>query len=500
MASGKDVLRTIDEELARQREQLTELTDKLGRSSSHLATIRQDEGDAYRKLADLRLSQITQDEAIEELNAAERHAKTLLERHEQELEAAHHRVEQASREIGELEAQRSRQAEVVERSVEKLDAAVERTKERLEKEPAYVEQLETFEDAESVAERAAQKHQLAEQDRIEKGAPYDSDPLFSYLWKRQFGTDDYSAFPIIRMLDGWVANLCRYDGARLNYKLLNEIPARLGEHARAVAEDAEAEAERLRELEEAAMTADGVDSIREDAEREQQALEQIDERIATSEAEHQQFVEAHSTIARGEGQHYRDAIEVLLASLKRKDLRDLRRDVERTPLPEDDVLVDDLLDAEREREFLEEKVAQESTLTEDSKRLLASVEWLRSRFKQARFDGAFSQFDDAGFLTPLFEHLARGSISRDTLWTTIQRRQRTRRPRSGRHFGRRRRSTGSGLPWGDILEVGAGILLNSRGLGGSRSIGSRRSSFPRASRPSRGSFGGRGGFRTGGRF
>ena len=69
------------------------------------------------------------------------------------------------------------------------------------------------------------------EDKRVKGEPYENDKLFMYLWRRGFGTSEYSANPFTRMLDRWVARKCRYDKARPNYWMLNEIPKRLEAHA-----------------------------------------------------------------------------------------------------------------------------------------------------------------------------------------------------------------------------------------------------------------------------
>ena len=52
-----------------------------------------------------------------------------------------------------------------------------------------------------------------------------------YLWNRKFGTSDYRSGYFVRFFDRKVANLIGYADARTNYTMLNEIPARLRQHA-----------------------------------------------------------------------------------------------------------------------------------------------------------------------------------------------------------------------------------------------------------------------------
>lgn len=69
--------------------------------------------------------------------------------------------------------------------------------------------------AEATAQRAA------------KAPDYDNDPLFAYLWNRAWGTSEYDGSGIVRLLDGWVARVCRFNDARAAYWMLNEMPIRL---------------------------------------------------------------------------------------------------------------------------------------------------------------------------------------------------------------------------------------------------------------------------------
>ena len=83
----------------------------------------------------------------------------------------------------------------------------------------------------NMLEAAEAKAAQAERDLQEKRQPYESDPLFMYLWRRKFGTPEYRATGLVRFLDRKVARLIEFDEARRNYAVLIELPARLREHA-----------------------------------------------------------------------------------------------------------------------------------------------------------------------------------------------------------------------------------------------------------------------------
>jgi hypothetical protein len=102
-----------------------------------------------------------------------------------------------------------------------LDAAAAEARRAIEMRPAA---------SDSVLRNAEAKLAQAEADREEKRRPYESDPLFMYLWRRRFGTRDYEAGNLVRYLDRKVAHLIGYEAARVNYSMLIDLPDRMREH------------------------------------------------------------------------------------------------------------------------------------------------------------------------------------------------------------------------------------------------------------------------------
>jgi hypothetical protein len=118
-----------------------------------------------------------------------------------------------------------------ERVVDALEAAAADARRSLERQPAA---------SDDVIRNAEEKAARAEADRDEKRRPYESDPLFMYLWRRGFGTRDYEAGNLVRHFDRKVAHLIGYEAARVNYAMLLELPERLREHAERLKQEAAA--------------------------------------------------------------------------------------------------------------------------------------------------------------------------------------------------------------------------------------------------------------------
>lgn len=96
--------------------------------------------------------------------------------------------------------------------------------------------MKSEQDAEAERRKMIQEVQdkvaQADRDLLVKRLPYETDPLFMYLWNRGFGTPNYRSKGLVRFLDRKVAQLVGYDMARRNYHVLTELPERLREHLR----------------------------------------------------------------------------------------------------------------------------------------------------------------------------------------------------------------------------------------------------------------------------
>jgi hypothetical protein len=219
MISGAQALAAIDHALQGQRDQVRELNERVQGTSAELMQLSQAESEQYKALARIRVGQLATEEVIKTLDQAERLIGEFLTARECALSELVHKIDEARARQGALEAERAAQSQRVEQAAKELDEVEATVQERLAEDAAYQAQLERARQAEQTAAHAEKKTTLSEQDQIEKGKPYEEDPLFLYLWQRGYGTPSYTANPLIRYLDAKVAKLYGYFEARANYTL-----------------------------------------------------------------------------------------------------------------------------------------------------------------------------------------------------------------------------------------------------------------------------------------
>ncbi|MEE2691494.1 MAG: hypothetical protein VX640_08145 [Pseudomonadota bacterium] len=450
MTAGRDALHRLDAEIAAARKAIARASDTAAEDARLHAALETREIDAFRALAEIRLDLLRKDEIETSLGAADRKAKELMAAHEAHIAELAEARDNAANEIARLEADRRRAEETLAAAVERHESAAAATRRRLEEDPAYETLASALEEANAIARRAEQKLELARADRKEKGAPYEADPLFAYLHKRQYGARGYRAFPLFALLDGWVARLVGYREARLNYARLLELPERLGEHVARVEEAAAERARAVEAYEREALEADGVGALRDEAAKAQAALEALDGAIAAAEKRGAELQARFNEAAAGRSGPLAEARAIVAQTLERKPIPDLKVLAAETETLDDDRLVDELITIRRERMELEESRRASGAALERRTRGLGDLEDIRRRFKQARYDSPYSEFPGGDLIGALALELLRGALTRDAVWRKIEKSQRTRRRDWDDDFGGRDWRGGFGVPgnWG----------------------------------------------------
>ena len=294
-------------------------------------------------------------------------------------------------------------------------------------------------------------------EQAEKGKPYEDDALFIYLWKRRYGTSDYKAGRIARYFDGKVANLIGYDELRPNYFMLNEIPARLREHAGRLAAAVADKAGARKDYERAALSADGIETLERDlSEREARARE-IAAKLKQAEEELKSLEAASADSARrGEDAELARAHAEISQALAQDDMRDLHDKAMQTATPEDEGIVRNLQAIKRSIEAAEQNVEQTRSAILDIERRRAELERSSERFRRRGYQDPFGGFANANVIGDVIGGILRGALRGTDLDRILDEGFRRQRPARARRLRRRhplsrRRSLAARPPHGPRL-------------------------------------------------
>lgn len=437
MVSGGAVLQEMDAQLAAAQREASAAQTETDRLAARREGLRAEEAEALRALARLRVLELADGRtALDALDAAGARVQDSLRRRAADLEAAQRAVLDARDALVAAEAQRDAEAARHRAAEEAAAAALRAADEKAAGDEAFQRLSAAAEEAERIAQHAEQKAGFAERDFEEKGRPYRADPLFAYLWDRGYGTARYRAFPLARMIDGWVARLIEFEPARRSYALLADLPGHMKSHAERMRAAAEAA---VREMVDRRRVLAGLPEG--DGRPAAAALDQAEDAVEAAHAALAAAEAKRSALAAGEDPASQEAIRALEAAIGARSLRTLREEASRTPTREDDAIVARLEVAAAERDRLDGALADAQAAAEGARRRLAEMQALRQEMRTRGVDRTEWGFASGAMIGALLSEVLRGALSRDGFWDRMER-QRMPGPMSG---------TSQPGPWGRPL-------------------------------------------------
>jgi chromosome segregation ATPase len=490
MLSGRDTLGHLSLTLNTARQELQRLEGDIEMTSQDVAKNRQQQAQALKRLAALRLDAIKQGDVTQRIDSADHQVAEILSARQTALAQLSRKVTDVSNALIALEADREAIHGDVDTAARVLVDREAEVQAQLDSNQAFNDQLERTRETDAVAVGAEEKAEIAAEDRRLKGEPFEQDELFMYLWNRGFGTSEYRANPLARMLDARVARKCKFKDARANYWMLLEIPKRLEDHAEQVRANADSELDALQTLENEAAKNGGVHDAQSALAELEQRQDETDGKIAEAELELRKLQTEQSEYAAGTDKFIAQCLDVLAEAMERRDVSDLTHLARATMTTEDDAIVDDLRDLRRQDTALHDTLNHNRDVHREHLQRVQELEQVRHKFKRNRYDDLRSGFDKGDLLITMMSQVLGGAVRGDALWDVLRRYQQYRDvagawPDFGSGgVGRSRRRGSTRKP-----------TWHRPGAGGS----SRRGgfNFPRAPRSSSK---GRGGFRTGGGF
>jgi len=448
-------LKTLRNDVVRLDFDLKQLSQDLTRNERHRLQL-------LKQIAKVRLNEIDSGSLDSSINAADRDAEKILEQRSLALSELEDSILRMEGRISDAETARAdllAQSNLAEQQLVELEDSVQKA---LQTDQGFLSQFEAAQRAESIAEEAINKVEQANSNLAEKAAPYQTDELFMYLWRRGFGTTEYRGRLFARFMDGWVARLINYHESRVNYWNLTEIPKRLQAHAEQTADAADSAHQKLQEIERQALADAGKPDLEAAVDTARQQLDAHDDSLEALEHALDDKLNERARFLAGDDRFIQQCLSRLSQGAK-EDLGAVR----------------ELHDGKLSR--------------------LRDLESVRKRFKQARFDDVRSGFGNKALIASVLGQFLQGLVNGSDLWRVIKRNQRY------RHIGGRP-DFGSGA-LGEIADVLGEELLRQgrrrrsrhrttwnwpRHRGGTSRGGGFR--FPSAGG------GGRGGFKTGGGF
>ena len=500
MFTGRDALSTVEQAISKARNDERGLDAALRSATEEAAHHKSEEAEGFRTLARVRLDELVREKVIGDLDAAERQALTMLENHKRQMEELADARDQCQAALDRAEERKHDRDQEVADALEDLDELEDKTAERLKGDARWHEAKEAVDDAQEIAVNADEKADLAETDLGVKGKPYVNDPLFIYLWTKKHAQAEDRSGAFVRFFDRKVARLIGYSGARANYAMLREIPARLREHAKNKQADLDEAKRKLAVVERDALVAAGVEPLEDRVEAAHAAMKVAEDEVVKITAELKRIDDERAKLDDADENEGR-AVDLLASALAREDLNELLNEASRTPTKADDQAITSIASARASREKADAEIRQiRGDIREMAKRR-TELEEARDRARSVGYDDPRGRFDGQDIILQVVAGILAGALRGYALDRVLRDTFRPGRRRGDHDFGRWGEMGPGGLPgpWGGLPPTLPGPWGGMPGgWGGGGGGGGKGGGWKTGGRMGGG--GGRGGWKTGGRF
>ncbi len=426
MITGRETLGSIERAIRETSDRVDRLNAELEELNRKKSTLLSERLKGFEALARHRTESALADDVIDVADQLSVHVRTILEARQKTLRALKNREARAAKARAALVAEQKQLNERIEALEQQLDTIGEQARRLLTVQPTYKEHVRRHEELQGMVAKAAQKAEKSRSEEMNKGAPYRDDPLFMYLWDRGYGTSDYDASGVIRILDDWVARLIDYHDARRNFTVLTQIPGRLEQHAarlrellqqeRAVLDGMEAE--KIEEL----AGVDLLDSLREahrNRGNQTAELQRLNGELSETGVQ-------IKTYAEGRDPSFREAVEKSANFLQRQDLPTLISEAQATPEQADNEIVESIRGLAADLRNLEGQAEAKREALDAAFERKQELLRLAAEFRRSGYDRPGSVFEPSSGGEKLAELLLQGAITAAEYWARAQRNHRWR--------------------------------------------------------------------------
>lgn len=456
MWTGRQTLASIEDAITQLHGEESELDRALGSAIHDVERLRTERSQALRELARVKLDEMTANRLVTNLDAGERRALQVLHGYRSRMTAAAEKRAAMQKEVMAAEAARHAAATVVEQALEAVDCSRSEAEAKAQDSQAWRDAKAERDKAAAIAAEAESKAAASAAELGAKKKPYDEDPLFVYLWQRRFGTAQYAAGNIARILDRLVAKSIGYHATRPNYAALIEIPLRLKEHASAKKKVVEQLQAALAAIAQQAMIESGVDARGRALAEARHKMAALDDTVEKKRDILREFDAAHADLVAGATDPaYNEALNTIAAADAEDSIAGLYAEARRTPTGADEGIVGRLDAIDRALASTEAQIAQLRRRALDLSRRRSDMDEVRGRFRRTGYDHPQSTFGNDGDIGGVLKNVLEGVVRSGVLWDALRQGHQSRPTRGSVDFG------SSGLPF--PFPIPGGGMNDARG-------------------------------------
>ena len=333
------------------------IAERVAALRSRLGTNEVRQNELWQQFAELRARSLAAGEITGELTRSDRRMRELDAQRRQfgdEIERVLRERDARERLRNEALNKARQQAAAAEAAYEQLRADIEA---ELQADADYREAAQAYERSRQTLGELETRLADARSERDAKRQAYENDPLFVYLLKRGYATQEYTRWGWARRIDNWIADIVHFNNAYADYSLLNDMPAWLEENIERVSTLLHEHERALARYWQQLARAGELRQRRENAEQARHTAESQAEANAQEIAHEQAVIDARPAYEARDDIYAREMRELYRRSFAHQPLTALRTLAAQTTTSLDVQAIDDLARLQAEHADLSQRLA-----------------------------------------------------------------------------------------------------------------------------------------------
>ncbi len=420
---GVSVFQELQASLANVRAEASVLRDDWTKMDKQFDELVADRGAALLDLARHSLPDLSRESIAGTLTGIQDDLRSILTRKEL-------RVEELTGQLQRLEQEREQTAveladvtALLNEKVRQRDQLQQQVATRLTEDPKFQHLTEQTLASEAELHRNEQRVEEILRDAQEKLPAYENSRLFQYLYKRRFGTPEYSLRGLTRRLDRWVGRLIDFQRARRSYNFLKTTPSLMQQEVERRHEVFDQQMEQIELHEKHEADDAGLTLVLDEGERFGEQRDALVARLDGQKERCHQVEQELVKLQQSQGQFYEEALARFRTFLSQAETAALEHHARETPEPSDDDLVSRVKWLSTEIDELEPQVTKLSAAYQQLEEQATGLDFVVRRYQQSNFDSERSSFENGFDMDEYLDRFRKGVTDKDSLWQSIRSRQ-----------------------------------------------------------------------------
>ena len=477
---GSSVYNEIREKTGELERNVESLNRDIYRHEKDIESISNEREEYYASLAQIYLPALDADSVKQTLREVQKDVQKIFQQKQEKRKEIDYMLQTSSKSKEEWEGKLQDVTEQLNQKASERDDLQKKVMEEINANSDYVKLYNQTRQAKDQLEQNQKRVQEAKEDSESKLPAYEANRLFTYLLKREYGTENYQAGNLAGKLDKWVAKIVNYEDSKKNYDFLRAMPELMEAEVQRRQEVFSDLMKKLQAIESVSSDKHGLTKVLSEGLKLGKTREQILSGLNATDAKMKSYTQERKNLDSTKDEYHVRAIQKLKSYLEDASVAELKQRARETPDPEDDKLVEKIEDADREIRKLKDSAKKIRAERESMQEKLDGLNEIASKYKGKDFESGRSRFSSGFDINDLLLGYMAGKYSSGHVWDNIKTNQQFEKEESYSH---------SSLGYGSGFSSGSSSHHSS-------SFGSGGNSFGGGIFSSGGGFGG-GGFSSG---